>query len=248
MTAAVNPGDYSEQTSRKNSNLRTRDYLEAIRFWGTHQDRRIQGVILCENSGADLRVFETAAAGFSRMRAFEVLGFRGNTRRPPEMHYGYSELGIIDYACRNSMLLKKYRHFIKVTGRLLFPRITPLIDSLDDDLLVAVDCRRAYRREGGVRLRARTQLMVFERDFYDRVLWGTRDEMIGNCSHIEEFLAQKLLPLYQNQTRGIYLRWKVECPAVGYGGAYDRKYASIGERLKNTIRSTCRRMIPMVWL
>ena len=126
--------------------------------------------------------------------------------------------------------------------------MTQLIDSLDDDLLIAVDCRRAYRGESGVRLRARTQLMVFEREFYERAFQGTREEMLGNCSHIEEFLAQKLLPLYQDRTPGIYLRWKVECPTFGYGAAHDKRYASAQERLKNAIRSTCRWMIPAVWL
>ena len=182
MTATVNPGDYSGQIRRGDSDLRIREYVEAIKYWGAHPDPRIEGIVFCENSGADVRAFEAAASSYSS-RTLELLGFRGNAR-PPGMHYGYAELGTIDYACENSVLLKKCCHFIKVSGRYLFPRITTLIDSLDDDLRVAVDCRRAYRNEGGVRLRARTQLIVFEREFYRQVLSGAREEMLGNCSHI----------------------------------------------------------------
>jgi hypothetical protein len=247
MTATVDPGEYSGQVSRNSVNLRTRDYLEAIKFWAAHPDPRIQGVVFCENSGAESHIFKAAAAAFSSTRAFEVLSFHGNTQ-PHDMHYGYAELGAIDYACDKSALLKKSRHFVKVTGRYLFPRMTRLIDSLDDDLLVAVDCRRAYRGESGVRLRARTQLMVFEREFYEDVFQDTREQMLGNCSHIEEFLAQKLLPLYRSRAPGIYLRWKVECPTFGFSAASDKKYASAQERLKNAIRSTCRWMIPALWL
>jgi hypothetical protein len=247
MTATVDPGEYSWQISHHRSDLRIRDYLEAIKYWGNYPDPRIKGVVFCENSGADQHIFETAATEFRSTRAFEALGFHGNTR-PPGMHYGYAELGTIDYACQNSLIIKKHRHFIKVSGRLVFPRLTPLVDTLDDDTLTAVDCRRAYRGENGVRLRARTQMMVFERGFYNRVLLGTRVEMLGNCSNIEEFLAQKLLPLYQDRMPGIYLRWKVECPALGYGAAYNKNYASIQERLKYTVRSTCRWLLPSIWL
>jgi hypothetical protein len=247
MTATVDPGEYSGQIDRTGSNLRTRDYLEAIKFWATHPDPRIESVVFCENSGADLRAFEGVAGKFPSTRRFEVLGFRGNTR-PHDVHYGYAELGIIDYACEKSMLLQNCRHFAKATGRYLFPGISLLIESLDEDLLAAVDCRRAYRRESGVRLRARTQLMIFEREFYKRVLAGTREQMLGNCSHIEEFLAQKLLPLYRHRTRGVYLRWKVECPALGYDAGRNKNYGAPRERIKNAIRATCRRIMPDLWL
>ena len=53
MTATVDPGEYSGQVSRNASRSGTRDYLEAIKFWAAHPDRRIQGVVFCENSGAD---------------------------------------------------------------------------------------------------------------------------------------------------------------------------------------------------
>ena len=247
MTATVDPGEYAAQLSRATSDLRTRDYLEAIRFWAAHPDARIQGVVFCENSGADLRIFESEVVRFSSTRALEVLGFRGNAR-PAGVHHGYAELGTIDYACHNSTLLKNCRRFAKVTGRYLFPRITRLIDSFDDDLLAAVDCRRAYRREGGVRVRARTQLMFFAREFYEEELGGTREQMLGNCSHIEEFLPQKLFPLYQRRTAGIYLRWKLECPAVGYDARRNKDYAAAREILKTAIRSACRRFLPPMWL
>lgn len=193
-----------------------------------------------------MRDFEATASSFSS-RAFELLSFSGNTR-PPGLHYGYDELGAIDYACEHSVLLRKCRHFIKVSGRFLFPRITKLIDTLEDDLRVAIDCRRAYREESGVRLRARTQLIVFEREFYRQFLLGAREEMLGNCSHIEEFLAQKLQPLYRERMSGIYLRWEVECPTFGYDAASNKKHSSGQEKLKNIVRSACRRIMPAIWL
>jgi hypothetical protein len=171
MTATVNPGAYSDQVSRGSSEVRTQNYLQALKFWATHPDPRIEGIVFCENSGADLGTFEKMANGLCSPREIELLSFRGNDR-PEGVHYGYAELGTIDYASRNSLLVRKHRHFVKATGRYVFPRITQLIDSLHDDVVVAIDCRRAYRQETGVRFRARSQLMVFERKFYDRELWG----------------------------------------------------------------------------
>ena len=83
MTATVDPGEYAAQLSRATSDLRTRDYLEAIRFWAAHPDARIQGVVFCENSGADLRIFESEAVRFSSTRALEVLGFQWVSARMP---------------------------------------------------------------------------------------------------------------------------------------------------------------------
>jgi hypothetical protein len=247
MTATVHPGEYAEQIRRNSTDLRTRDYLQAIKFWVEHPDSRIKGVVFCENSGADLGVFQRRAKDVFSRRPFEALGFFGNCR-PPNVHYGYAELGTIDYACRNSRLLNEYPHFAKATGRYIFPKISALVDSLEDELRVAVDCRRAYHSEAGVCLRLRTQLMFFQRTFYQRVLQGKREQMLGNCSHIEEFIAQKLFPLYRDGTPGVYLRWKVECPTFGHGAASDKPYASSFETVKNTTRAFCRWMMPMLWL
>jgi hypothetical protein len=261
MTATVDPGAYAEQIVRNDVDLRIQDYLAAIKFWAAYPDPRIKGVVFCENSGVKVHALEAAAAEFSSARAFEVLSFQGNT--PPAwcaqcganmiapewaVHYGYAELGTIDYACLNSSLLRKYRYFIKVSGRLVFPKLTSVINSLGDDTLAVVDFRRAYRKEGGIRLKARTQIMFFEREFYEQVLLGRRVEMLGSSCHIEEFLAQKLLPLYQKQRPGIYLRFKMECPAVGYSAADNKNYAGIPERFKCEMRSLLRRLLPSLWL
>jgi hypothetical protein len=56
---------------------------------------------------------------------------------------------------------------------------------------MAIDCRRAYARESGPRLRARTQLMMFENASYQAELARHQNEMIGRSTHIEDYLGEK---------------------------------------------------------
>jgi hypothetical protein len=247
MTATVAPGAYADQILRSGIDVRLQDYLSAMRFWAAYPDPRIGGVVLCENSGTGADALQAEAARLSTpARPFEVITFEGN-HKPAGVHYGYAELGSIDHACRNSRLLPTCRFFVKVTGRFRFPRLSALLDTLDNDLLVAMDCRRAYRSEGGFPLRARTQLIVFDRAFYERTLMGAREQMPGHFAHIEAFLPHLLRPLHQARMAGICLRHAVECPPEGFSAYQDTAYGRPSERIKVAIRGLGRRLLPALW-
>lgn len=244
MTATIDPGIYRESVFLKDKDLRIREYIEALHYWLSHPDMRMAGVVFCENSGFGYMLekhFENADTS----RPLELLSYSGNVR-PPAVHYGYAELGIIDHAVENSKILQSCEHFVKVTGRLTFPRISRLLNTLDDTLEVAVDHRHSYRNEAGPRLRARTQLMVFKTTFYKTTFFHRRDEMLGRYSHIEEFVAAKLLE-YQKKP-GVVLRWKIECPPIGSKGHGEGRYTVGTAWLKTKLRGCIRRLLPSLWL
>ena len=245
LTASINPGEYSHDVKRADTEVRLRDYMEALRFWLALNNSNIAGIVFCENTGADLSSLKFFTAQLGVSKDVEWLSFNGNYRKPG-LHYGYSELGIIDYAMRNSVLMRESRYFVKVTGRLRFPCISRLLTTLDEELLVALDCRRSYRTEGGPPIRVRTQLIFFATDFYEELFLDRRGEMVGLCTHIEEYLAYKLWPLRRQP--GINLRWKLECNPVGVGAATQSAYHIGRNSLKSIIRGIGRRVVPTTWL
>jgi hypothetical protein len=123
--------------------------------------------------------------------------------------------------------------------------VSALLDSIGGEIGVAVDHRRKYRAETGCPVRARTQLMLFSREFYAANLLNRRDEMIGRYSHIEEYLAVKLLEARPQSA--VLRRFPLECPPSGVSGA-GLDYDSFRTRLKNGVRGAARRLVPGLWL
>jgi hypothetical protein len=244
LTATIDLQNLALQSKRSSPEIRLADYQEALRFWDQLDDPRIAGLVICENSGA--REID-GLAGIARNKDVEILSYVGE-EAPPGLHYGYRELGAIDYACSHSRLIRGHRLFLKATGRLRFPNVSQLLDALPEGLDCALDTRRAYPREGGPRFRARTQLILFARVFYEEAVFGKRDGMIGVCSHLEEWLPHLLTPRQQNRSAAVALRFPVECEIAGAQGSHDRSYAAFGPALKRRVRSALRTAAPGLWL
>ena len=245
MTATAFPGAYADALTATDPGERVRSYAAALRFWLELSDPRIEGIVVCDNSTTDFSSIKSYIADLANNRPIEWLGFLGN-ERPPGMHYGYAELGQIDFALENSELLRDSAFFLKATGRLIFPRVVALLDALDEDTLFCADFRRAYRKEHGVRARARTQLIFSNKKFYRQQFFGRRDEMFGKCSHIEEYMALKLFPNHLRPR--IKLRFPVECPAAGIDGSTGRSLSGPLEVAKSAARGVVRRLLPELWL
>lgn len=242
LTATIDPGPYADQVRRRDPAVRLNDYAQSLRNWTTAGGPQIGSLVLCDNSGYDPTALAQLAATLPL--PVEVLSFNGN-KKPSGTHYGYSELGIIDYAIAHSQILRDSRYFIKATGRLQFPNLPKLLQRLDVEFDAAVDHRRRYRNETGPSTRARTQLMLFNTAFYRAELLNSRIEMLGVCSHIEEFLAAKLSA--SRRPDRIIRRFPIECPPSGIGGN-GGSYDNLSVRTKNLARALARRCLPQVWL
>lgn len=241
MTATIDPGGYADQCSRNTVEERLKDYLFALEFWLNYNDPRIIGIVFCENSGYPL---EKHLKKIYKKNYLEILRFDGNTK-PVDVHYGYSELGIIDYAIKNSRLISNSKYFVKITGRLIFPNLSGLINSLNESFLVAIDCSKKKENKGGDII-ARTQLAIFEKGFYMRYFYERRYEMVGHYSHIEEWWATKFFTM--KNVEGICLRWPIECNPIGIDAFSSKSYTRTTLRIKYMIRGIARKLIPSWWL
>lgn len=246
MTATIMPKLHASRIQRNRPEDRLADYRAALRFWSSLNDSRLLSIVFCENSGYPINKIKEEFSDTSI--PIEFISFC-EEQIPSDVHYGFSELGIIDHALDNSNHLKISDFFIKATGRLTFPKMLVLLNSLNVDFDAVVDHRRKYRREGGAKFKARTQLMLFKSSFYKKWLYGEKSEMLKlNFSHIEDFIGYKLNCEEISQKSKIIYRFPIECPPSGFAAFSGSSYDSFSIRAKNKARSICRYAFPFIWL
>ena len=249
LTATIDPGEYTDLLVSELLPMRVAEYQSSLEFWLQYEDPRICKIVFCENSGADLTILKEFCDEYCRIncldRTVEWISFFGN-QRLPGFHYGYSELGSIDYALENSTTLRDTQKFIKITGRLTFPTLGRLLDNLPRDLVFAADCHRYPQDAGDLKVRMRTQLIVCRTDFYREYLLGIRRKMSAECSFCEELFMRELWPM--RNSHDVVLRFPVECNPRGISAAIGSHYhVGIG-RLKSIIRGGVRNLWPNLWL
>lgn len=244
LTSTIIPGGADAHKIQE----RRRQYFEALRFWMLHPDPRIHGIVYCDNSTPDIDWTHELASQLGCSKKLDSLYCPDNDI-PKGMHYGYPELGIVDYAINASQLLRSTTYFAKVTGRLTFPAVSALLDRIPASFDACIDYRSAYRRDrkrwSGYR--ARTQLMLFRTDFYIGSLHHKRSLMIQHrISHIEEFIPGILVP-GDESSRNILFRWPIECPPSGVGGNGE-DFDGGRRRVKSFLSSCSRRLVPWLWI
>jgi hypothetical protein len=227
---------------------RHQEYAHALRYWLTNSDPRIAGVVFCENSSRDLDWIHRLASEFRDAKPYEILPCSDNDI-PEGMHYGYPELGLIDFGVGNSQLLQQHPYFAKITGRLLFPSLSRLLDSLPPSLDACIDYRWAYpmERKRWSRYRARTQMMLFRRTYYLEKVFNRRQAMVErSIGSIEEFIPCLINPK-QPANRKVIFRTPVECQPSGISGD-GINYNSGSRKLQSKTKATLRAVLPWVWI
>ena len=246
MTACIDPGNKHPELARRDPSLRRKDYQDALHFWITHPDPRLQQIVFIENTGYPLEELEADARIANKLgKELEFVSLKCNDS-PPGISYGYPELTMIDLAMTRSTLIRHSRYFIKVTGRLRFPHLSRLLDRLPKDYLFAVDSRN-YRLPGRSALSfTTTQLMIFSVNFYFEHLLGLRESMTVEVPYIEQLFYRKLIS-YRGQT-GAILRWPVNVDPRGLAGHSKKDYGDPKQLLINSVRAACRVLLPNWWL
>lgn len=246
LTATVNPEAYKDHLKQNLLQARTQEYTNSLISWINAIPNQVSGIVFCENSNSDLiEIIEKVKPYLDISETpIEWLTFNGN-HRVDGVHYGYSELGIIDYALENSSLLKNSNFFIKATGRLIFKDTNKLLTRIKQPIAFAADCH-FYKRDKKLPVRMRTQFFISNKEFYKKHLYRKRDEMPGQCSHIEEFLMIKIWPLRNHS--GVILRFPCECLPSGYSASMGTSYGSLVSLLKSKVRGVLRILTPHIWL
>jgi hypothetical protein len=245
LTACIDPSTGPARVVRSDPFMRLKDYCSALRFWLLNPDPRLSSILFLENSGYpldDLRELAATSNPFDKRIEFIQLH---NNDYPPFVDYGYPELEMLDMGLQSSELAKRSGYFIKVTGRLAFPRITSLLDRLPSNYLFAVDCRIPILPRGKTPA-VYASLMIFSVSFYKTNLIDIKSRMNDVLSNTETMLYLKLMN-YAG-TPGAILRWPVQISPVGYSAHWGTNYGSPIRRAKDAIRQLSRTLFPKLWI
>lgn len=245
LTACIDPSTGPARIIRKDPLVRLADYQQALQSWLLNPDPRLRSIVFVENSGYELKTLRQLVGRSNPFgKRVEFIQLRNNDY-PPYVDYGYPELGMLDQVLAVSELARKSKYFIKVTGRLIFPTLTRLLDHLPSDYLFAVDSRVPMLPKGkppGVY----ASLMIFSRMFYESELVDVKSKMNEVLCSIETMLYLKLMNYID--TPGAILRWPVHIASVGHGAHWNKSYTDSRGRVADAIRTVSRIITPQLWV
>ena len=244
LTAAVIP-KYSKEVIRKDMDARVNDYSQTLLKW--YNSQQFDRIVFCDNSGLPKDSLKATLVQGSKglsdiIDSIEFLTYEDN----PDFryHYGYSELGLIDYAIKNSKTLQDSRFFTKCTGRLYYPNYHKLENVIHEELKFCVDARSNFLWIKNQQVT--TQLMIFNTKFYIDNLLNIKEEMTTEEYYIEHFFYRKLIP-FKND-RSCCFRWPIELLPQGIAAHSNKSYLSRKKQTFSMIRGIVRYIFPKLWI
>lgn len=242
MTACIAPQNVNRYAFRENSLIRYNDYKRALLYWLSYNDNRITGILFAENSGFDLNELQQISEAQNLYnREIEILQFK-ESQRQPGIHYGYSEMEIIDYVIDNSKLLKPGSILIKTTGRLYFPRLKYLLNVQDKKQYDFFADSRDYKLWKKEKHDILTTIFLVQPWFYKKYLYNAKLQLaMNNCHHMEPLYFRILKPLASEKVR---LRFPFNVNPVGVGAHWNIDYTSPKKRIESLFRSFFRKLLP----
>jgi hypothetical protein len=246
MTACIDPTAGPVKLWRADPAVRLMDYRLALRFWLDHPDERLSHILFLENSGYSLDELKREAENNPRGKQVEFISMRCN-ESPPGVDHGYPEMRMLDLGLEKSELASRATYFMKVTGRLTFPKVSRLLDRLPRSYEFAVDSRNNVHFARRPQVFVTTQLMIFSKEFYEKHIRSLWQQMVPKGYSLIENLFWEELTRYRGQP-GVILRWPVNVVPAGIAAHWYKDYSAPRQRLINAGRATARVLLPWWWI
>lgn len=250
ITACIKPKQVTvNPIHRIDPEIRTQDYITALKFWLGYEQTYFEAIVFVENSGVDLTLLKNVVAAENKY-SLKVEFLQLDSSPVPEgIHYGFSELEMIDFAVDHSKLIANSSHIIKVTGRLYFPQLSRLLKGIPENIEFASDSRD-YQVGGRSQHYIVTTLFIVEKRFYLSYLYNAKRSMntIFEYSLEETLFFQILKPLFIKKLNHIILRFPFTLTPVGFGAHWNIDYSSFKKRTSTLIRDIFRVILPSFWI
>jgi hypothetical protein len=251
LTATIQPMADTYSTRRYDPDIRRQDYENALRFYLGLGKGVIDGLLFCENSGADLASLKAIAAN-ENPNQVPVDFVEALSDCPPDYGKGHAELALMDHAYHHAIKGQPESvRYWKITGRLIIGNIAKLLQTAPTGWQLYLDMRAVPKvlRAFGMDRWADTRIIGFTPEGYRRHLLDKR-QIVGTPGSIfvvEEALFPVYLDAWQKQA-AIVPRFAVQPVMIGVGAESNKDYNNLASRAKNTVRRFTRRFMPSLWL
>jgi hypothetical protein len=243
MTACIQPKNLNRPPSfRSDPILRLADYKKTLEYWLTYPDKRIKAIVFAENSGYQLdELVSLANTKNAYRREIEFLQLE-ESERPAGVHYGFSDMEIIDHTIDHSKTITTGSTIIKTTGRLYFPKLEKLLNIQDRMQYDFFADSRDYRIGKIEKHYVVTTIFIVKQAFYRQHLYNARLELPAHTSsHMETVYFKILKPLQQ---QNIKLRFPYKIDPVGIGAHSGSNYNSFKKRIESSFLFFIRKFLP----
>ena len=242
MTACIKPKNLNRPSFRIDPVVRLADYKKALDFWLAYDDKRITGIVFAENSGYSLD--ELMALVKTRNiynRTIEFLQFE-ESGRLNGVHYGFSDMEIVDHAIDNSKIIRADSILIKTTGRLYFPKLNRLLDTEDKMQYDFFADSRDYKLGKIEKRYLVTTIFLVKPIFYKEHLYNVKWELpAGKASHMETLYFRIIKSLKGYNTK---LGFPCRVDPVGIGAHSSNNYDSFKKRIESSLLFFMRKLLP----
>ena len=242
LTACIAPKQFANKVQRNNPSIRLQDYKQALKKWLHHPDPRITHIVFAENSGHDLAELETIVKDENSFKRHFTIYQTKATQVPEGLHYGYSELELIDEIIAKNLITTNT--FIKATGRIYFPNISLLLNKCLANYLFIADARKVnlfgYKRNYLL-----SNLFVSNVTFYKTWIFEKRLTMkVHSLSHFEQLLQFVANNLPEAEKNKCLLRFPINVDPVGFGAHWNSNYQSPKKKMAALLRAISRKILP----
>lgn len=240
MTATVSPDpNVSSRLAVLDPDDRRRQYEEALRFYAGSASGHLDGIVLAENSGADLSSFSSLVPEGLPLELVNV----PPATTAPGTRRGYLEMVLVDSAFASSrQLAQPGAVAVKVTGRYRVDNLPAVMGSMDPRQDLGFNLRRYpkpwadmwvfFASQAGIAA-LRPQLPVIN-----------RPEPGGSA----ELSMYRVLHRLHDEGVAVQRRFGVEPRLSGTRGFDAASYDSPAQRIKWRTRTLVRRVLPRLWI
>ena len=244
MTATLQPP--ANAVARADPSARLADYAAALTFYLHMPADVVDRIVVADNSASGTTAIRQVATSFPHDKAVEIMSFAGNDH-PISHGKAYGEFKLIDIALSNTRLIQPEDFVWKVTGRLKVLNLASLHDAVGRKRPdIACDLHNlpligTGRWRGNQRMDLR--LFAFRPAAFDRAyrgVWARLSPFDDTSMYGVTMAARRFLRLMP--------RFPVQPVLEGVSGRHQRDYAAPGQRLKTSIRSLVRMLLPFLWI
>ena len=240
LTATVVPEpNVSHRLAVRDPDERRRQYEEALRWYAERAADDLDGIVLAENSGADLSGFRDVVPATMPL---ELLSLPAAPSTPGTRR-GYLEMLLVSDAFASSRLLTQPGAVgVKVTGRYRVENLGAVLRSMEPDRDLGFNLRR-YPKPWA-------DMWVF---FADQAGMAALRPHLPAVGVVEpngsaELSMFRIVNALHDQGVAVQRRFRVEPRMSGTRGVDNVAYESPVQRVKWATRYAARRLAPQLWI